>query len=267
MKVRKAILIISGVLCCLYGLAVNALISSVNWFNYAGFFVGGVLIAAGIFLRQLHALVRRLPKVLAAVLCAAALAVLIHFAVFEVRAVQAAHAGPDPSARYLILLGAKVNGTVPTIEYQRRIDAALAYAGAHEELVIICTGGQGKDEKIAEAAAAYDYLAAHGIGPERLLKEEKSTSTEENFLYAKELIAAREGVAAGRGNAAGAGTAEAGLPDIIVVTSAFHLYRAGLIAEKYGFANVSYLGSRGLAILEPHYYFREYAAYIKMLLF
>lgn len=56
--------------------------------------------------------------------------------------------------------------------------------------------------------------------------------------------------------------------NVVVVSSSFHLYRASLIAQKQGYdtKTMSFLGSQGLKILMPHYYLREYAAYVRELL-
>lgn len=246
MKTAKRILILAGILCCLYAACILALIASSHWFDYAGFIVGGFLIAVGLLLEPLRSLVRKTPKAVLAALLILILAACSHFVLFEAKVIGFAASAPDPDAGYMIILGAKVNGDTPSLEFRRRIDTALDYAREHEDLIIICTGGKGSDEGIPEAAAAYNCLLAGGIDEARLRKEEKSTSTAENFLYAKEFMDEPSGV--------------------IVVSSAFHLYRAGLLAERAGYTDVSFLGSTGLRILEPHYYVREYAAYVKGLL-
>ena len=53
--------------------------------------------------------------------------------------------------RFLIILGAKVNGIRPSRALQHRIDVAAAYAKAHPHVELIATGGQGPDEGMAEA--------------------------------------------------------------------------------------------------------------------
>lgn len=268
-KVIKTLLLIIGILCLGYGLIVNALISSVHWFNYVGFIFGGVLILVSIFLEHIKAFIKKLPKLVLVIVCALLAVVLAHFSWFEVNAIKAANSVPDDSAKYMIVLGAKVNGTVPSLEYQRRIEKALEYAKDHKELIVICTGGQGNDENIAESVAAYNYLLEHGIEESRLFKEEKSTSTTENFLFAKEAIA--KSMASFMSSLDGAKDiidhAEDLQPsDVIIVSSEFHLYRAGLIAKRAGYSNLSYLGSSGRQILKLHYYLREYAAYVRELL-
>ena len=65
----------------------------------------------------------------------------------------------------------------------------------------------------------YRWLTAAGIAPERLRKEEKSTSTEENLRFSLALIEAETGIR----------------PDTVaVVSSEYHLCRAALLAKREG---------------------------------
>ena len=115
-------------------------------------------------------------------------------------------------------------------------------------ITFVTTGAQGVDEKMAEGEAAARILRSMGFDESRIITETKSTTTQENFKYAREIIAANGGTI---------------YDGVVVVTSYFHLYRALRLAKEAGFENVSGLGSKGLDILLPHYYFREYAALMK----
>ena len=187
------------------------------------------MIAVGIFLERICKAVRKLPKVVIIVLSVIATAMVLHFTIFEVNVIRFANSQPAPDARYMIILGAKVNGETPSMEYQKRIEAAYNYAKEHPDIKIICTGGKGDDEAIPESFAAANFLIRNGVDASRVFKEEQSTTTEENFAYAKDFI-------------------KGDLSDVVVVSSAFHLYRASLIAKREGYSNVSYIGSVGLKI-------------------
>ena len=115
------------------------------------------------------------------------------------------------------------------------------------------TGGMGSDEDIPESAAAKKYLMRKGLAEDRILTEDKSTSTTENFIYAKDILIKNN--------------AKPNELRIVIVSSSFHLYRASLLAKAQGFENVSFIGSKGLFYLMPHYYAREYAAYVREVLF
>lgn len=55
-------------------------------------------------------------------------------------------------------------------------------------LVIVVSGGMGDSENISEAEAMYRWLTDKGIDESRIYKEEKSTDTDENIRFSKEVI-------------------------------------------------------------------------------
>ena len=239
----KAILISIGSVFILYGLGVNAIVSGKGWFNYVFCIAGALLIVLGLLWKQ----VVKLPSWLKVIFLIIFALCLVNFAVAEAKIIKTANSTPSDDAKAIIILGAKVNDSGVSLEFARRIDAALDYAKEHPDVYIVTTGGQGLDEPMAEGDAAAERLIARGIDKDRIIVENKSDSTRENFSFAEELMN------------------EKGLKEddeIIIVSSAFHLYRAGKIAKSCGFENISYLGVRGKAFLLPQYYFREYAALI-----
>ena len=52
----------------------------------------------------------------------------------------------------VIVLGAGVNGTEPSLSLRTRLDAALDYLEAHPDIPVVLTGGTGYGEEISEAA-------------------------------------------------------------------------------------------------------------------
>ena len=88
---------------------------------------------------------------------------------------------------YVVVLGAHVKGDVPSKALELRLKAALKYARENEDTTLILSGGQGLGEDITEAKCMENYLTAHGISQERLVLEEKSTSTKENLKFSDEL--------------------------------------------------------------------------------
>lgn len=117
----------------------------------------------------------------------------------------------------LIILGCRIKATGPTRMLKRRLDTAIEYLNTHPESICIVSGGQGKDEEVAEADAMESYLINNGVGKKRIIKENKSSSTWENFKSSREILDSL------------------GLPrKAIVVTDGFHQFRAGLIAKKLG---------------------------------
>ena len=88
----------------------------------------------------------------------------------EVWVIRAGHR--DESAQpadAVVILGAGVNGTTPSVALQTRIDAAERYLKAHPGIPAGLSGGQGPGEDISEARAMYNALTDRGIDPERLI--------------------------------------------------------------------------------------------------
>ena len=90
---------------------------------------------------------------------------------------------PTGQEQAVIVLGAGLRGDRPSLLLRCRLDAAYAYAQEHPEVLLITSGGQGRDEWVPEGRAMRDYLINKGLPPERVLAECKSTSTEENFAF------------------------------------------------------------------------------------
>ncbi len=228
----------------LYGLGVLAVIGYSHWFDAAG-----ILAGAGCFLLafagpRIRSLKRPAPQLLTALLAMS----VISFAVIEGAIMGAAMQKPDAFAAYVIIPGAKVNGTVASLTLDRRIRGAAEYLLANPDSVAVATGGQGEGEDLPEAAVIARELERLGISPDRILKETRSTSTRENLLFALALIEAAGG---------------SGSDPTVIVSSAFHLYRAQRLAAAAGFQAVSGKGCPSMVYLEPHYFAREAAALVK----
>ena len=97
----------------------------------------------------------------------------------------------DKDVTCVIILGAGVNGTEPSLMLGSRLRTALAFVADRPDVPIICSGGQGPGEDITEAECMARWLSEHGVAEERIWKEEKSTSTRENFDFSTQLMAER----------------------------------------------------------------------------
>lgn len=156
---------------------------------------------------------------------------------------------PQNEADYLIVLGAKVNGTTPSLILQYRINKAAEYMKKHPGTKAIVSGGQGADEGISEAEAMKNGLLSSGIAAERILVEDQSTSTKENLDYSQKLL-----------TEAGGSIKES---KVIVVTTDFHVLRAVGIARKAGYGQVEGLAAKSVWYLIPTNYVREFMAVVK----
>lgn len=81
---------------------------------------------------------------------------------------------------FIIIHGAGLaDGVRVTPLLASRIDKAIEAFGAstNPKVKIIASGGQGPDEKVTEAEAIAEYTVSRGIAPERVLLEDRSTTT------------------------------------------------------------------------------------------
>ena len=85
----------------------------------------------------------------------------------------------------VIVLGCKVNESGVSNSLKARLDTTLEYHSINPKAKIIVTGGQGSNEPMTEAEAMKRYLVANGVPENIIYKEDKSTSTNENFANSK----------------------------------------------------------------------------------
>ncbi|QUG40019.1 YdcF family protein [Psychrobacillus sp. INOP01] len=156
--------------------------------------------------------------------------------------------GLDPKAdgtnEYAIVLGAKVKkGNIPSLSLQYRLDAALAYAQKYTHVKLVLSGGQGPDEDIEEAVVMRDFLLENGIDEERLLLEDKATSTYENLLFSQEIL-------------------PSDINSVTIITSDYHLQRAKILAGKLDWES-DVVAAKTPKVVELKVRLRERAALLK----
>lgn len=154
---------------------------------------------------------------------------------------------PGEQPEYVVVLGAgiKKDGS-PTATLEKRLEKCIEYAARYPDTYIVVSGGQGKNEPMPEGQAMARYLQSRGVDQERIIIEDKSTSTMENFKYTKELIGEQE--------------------EIAFITNDFHIFRAKILAGRNNFKAYGY-GTPTPAIVLINSYLREFFALIKSLLF
>lgn len=198
------------------------------------------------FLRCPTPLTMGIFKVLCAILVLGAIAAAVTAGFI----VSAAHPGSTPACDYIIVLGAGVRGTVPSLSLQERITAAYDYLSANPNATAILSGGQGRGEEITEAACMYRELTELGIDGSRLLLEEKSSSTIENLRFSMDVTE----------KATGTRPMKLG-----IVSSEYHLFRAGLFAKELGLETFGIPAKTTWFALRLNYYLREIVAVWKYL--
>ena len=167
---------------------------------------------------------------------------------------------------YVIILGARVKGEKPAKSLMERIKAATEYLKENPEVKVIATGGKGKNEGIAEGVAIKRELLKNGISEDRIILEDKSKNTVENFRFSLEKI--RNSENGKNKNYENNGNRKI---KVLIVTNDYHIFRSKNIARKVGFDNKDYeiygLPAKTPLISIPQSYFREFLSNVNYFLF
>lgn len=148
---------------------------------------------------------------------------LLIVGITECLIIHASFGDPKETVDYIVVLGAKVREDGPSVSLMDRIYAARDYLQEHPEVTAVLSGGKGEDEPITEAECMYQELVALGVDPGRLWIENNATSTWENMHFTLDLIEEKTGQR----------------PEKLgVLSSEYHLFRAGLFAEACGIESV-----------------------------
>ena len=186
-----------------------------------GYSFTGLLLIGGSGLTMVFGILNLVKRILFKILFYSALVIGLIMAVITGRnIVNSSKGSEDPAAAYAIVLGAGVDGTEPSISLQERINAAHAYSQAYPKSLLVLTGCQGDGEEISEAQCMYEKLLTLGVSPDRLILEEQARNTEENISYSLEALR----------NATG----ETDIYSVCIISSEYHLYRAGKLALRHG---------------------------------
>ena len=127
----------------------------------------------------------------------------------------------------VIVLGAAIHKDVPSLVLKQRLDKAAEYHNENPNAIIVVSGGKGPQESITEALAMERYLISKGVPTDKIIKEEKATSTYENFIFSKEILDEHF----------------SGDYNVAFVTNEYHTYRAGEIAALAGLDSVCHIHS------------------------
>ena len=159
------------------------------------------------------------------------------------------NAGSDGPADAAIVLGAAVWGTQVSPVFKERINHGIDLYQNRKVRKLIFTGGQGNNTEPTEASAARLYALQRGIPADDILIEEKSHTTYENILYAKQIADVH------------------GLRKVLIVSDPLHMKRAvamardvGLVADPSPTPSTRYQGRGSQARLLAHetYYYVGY---------
>jgi uncharacterized SAM-binding protein YcdF (DUF218 family) len=197
----------------------------------------------------LHALLPaglwRIVQILVAVSC-------LLFLVFELQVLFSARTDPDPERKYLIVLGAEVVGATPSRSLKYRLDAAERYLKRYPDSLCVVSGGKGETEEISEADCMFRVLTRSGIAAERILREDRSTSTMDNLSYSFALIRSR-------GDEPDGNTA--------LLSASYHLCRAKRMAKSLGVHSVCVAAHPGNPFLAANFFIREAFGMMHLMIF
>ena len=139
--------------------------------------------------------------------------------------IRSAHRRPAFDKDYILILGCMMrkDGT-PTPLLKGRADAAIKFANMQKkatgkDIIFVPSGGKGGNEPISESECISNYLVSCGIDESRILKEDKSTNTYENFMFSVDKIKEDGRVSD---------------PKIAFATTGYHVFRSGFIASRNG---------------------------------
>lgn len=140
--------------------------------------------------------------------------------IFASAQAKASKGNLDSTPDFLLILGCRVRGDEPEETLKTRIEAAAQYLLKNESVIAVCCGGiVHADQTKSEAQAIKEGLLAAGVEESRILLEDKSQTTEENFINAKRIIESAK---------------DKTQPTVAFLSSEFHLLRASFIAKKAG---------------------------------
>lgn len=138
------------------------------------------------------------------------------------------HTNVNYNEDLIIVLGAGVNNGKVSKVLQNRLDASIIYCESNPNAKIVVSGGPTRQKDTTEAAAMAEYLISKGIPAEKIILEDESQSTMENYKFTKKILD------------------EKNIPykSIAFVTNDFHIYRAKKYAAYCGFENANALSTK-----------------------
>lgn len=120
-----------------------------------------------------------------------------------------------------IVLGAAISDGEVSPVYRERINHAITLYEEGTVDFIILTGGFGEGSYKSDSQVAKEYALSQDVPEEKILIEEKSTITEENLEFSKEVMEEND------------------LETAIIVSDPLHMKRAMLMAKDYNITALS----------------------------
>lgn len=243
-SIIKYISLIIGIILILNGI-ISAVIIPIHFGIVASFLLGVFVFLMFLFFNRIEEFIKTTRK--GKVLFILFIIGIIFFIFTELIIIINEKRVYDEKSDVIIVLGAGLKGEKVSLTLYYRLEKALEYLEKYPDTYIVVSGGQGPNELISEAEAMRRVLMGNGVDEEKIIFEDKSTSTTENFKFSKKLLDEKfQGMEY----------------TTCYTTNGFHIYRAGEIAEKQG------LESHGLSAKDVWYmsltnHIREFFAVMK----
>ncbi len=155
-----------------------------------------------------------MKKLIAAIVC-----ILLAFTAFDI--IDYGNKDNKTPSDVAIVLGAGTYGDEVSPVFRERINHSIwLYENGFVDYLIF-TGGFGEGNTKSDALVAKEFAISKSVPEEVIFIEEKSTITEENLGYAKEIMD------------------ENGFKNAIIVSDPLHMKRAMLMVKDYGIEGVS----------------------------
>ena len=242
-RVINALILIFGILCLMYYFGMGFAVRFGQSLQFLWLLGGGLCIARFLYWRQVekrgkYPRHRGLLRALRILFCLA----LVFFLAVEGVILCGGRMEAAQGLDCIVVLGARVNGTVPSGSLRNRIQVGAEYLRDNPDTIAVLSGGQGSGEDISEARCMYENMLAAGIDPARLILEEESTDTAANLRNSRSLIP--EGASVG------------------IVTNNFHIFRALALARNQGWEDVHGVPVATTLFSMPHYLMREFVGVV-----
>lgn len=155
---------------------------------------------------------------------------------------------------YFLVLGAGLTDReTPNLILQGRLNAAINCINKNNTAYIVLSGGQGVDENLPESHAMSKYLQERGIDKKKIIIEDKSRNTNQNFKYSRKIIEEHSKESLDK-------------VSVKIITTDFHAFRSSILAKKNGYVNFDNYSSPTVWYLIPITYTREAFAIVKSVL-
>ena len=131
----------------------------------------------------------------------------------------------------ILVLGAAEYSGRPSPVYRARLDHAYQLFLQGKAPLIITSGGAGGDPHYSEGQVGRDYLIARGVPEADLIAETQADNTDESTQRAAAIM---------RTN---------GLKSVLLVSDAYHMFRAKRMMQRLGFT--AYISPRPESVPKP----------------